>query len=488
MKIFCLRNNEKSYKLQNKENKINNRLDKSINSLNRVNSYYNCKRNNDSNYSLNSISNINNRKKPSQLKSSELTKILGKINKEFYENKNIYNVNLSKCFQQEYLKTINNSKINDNSSNNITRNYFLKSINNKPHLFIYNDYRKSNDYYYDTNKISTKQILIRENLPFEQNYNIIPKNNINHLFRKKYLKNKISNFILKNRYAPYYLIINLENDFEEEKNNKIISLNKSNKRNFTKSNNRFKRNISSAHNNLLIEKNNKDKNGLSNPKNLNNMGNFYTFWTDNDGHMGGKINLALNNSYRNKIDFYSSLYYIITIQSVCRGHKLRKNLLRKKSMNQKLNIFYKQKLVFKNLFFLLSYKYKKHFFPILKEKININNFNKKKGYDINSSLLNNISNCYQKFGKTKTNQNNYLYHNLKRLKEEKIKMKLYNNKFKTEINTPKIKKCKTKLNSYYDNNCNNNINTGNNSSKPKNEYKIQKTHAISYKSYPKKKR
>ena len=66
----------------------------------------------------------------------------------------------------------------------------------------------------------------------------------------------------------------------------------------------------------------------------------FIFWTDNDGHMGGKINLALNNSYRNKIDFYSSLYYIIKIQSVWKGHKLRKNLLRKKTMNPKLNILF----------------------------------------------------------------------------------------------------------------------------------------------------
>ena len=487
MKIFCLRNNEKSNKLQNKENKIYNRIDKSINSLNRVNSFYTCKMNNDPNYSLNSISYNNNRKKPSQLKPSNLTKILGKINKEFYKNKNIYNVNLSKCIKQEYLKTINNNKINDNSSNNIQRNYSLKSINNKPHLFKSNDERKNNDYFYDSNnKVSTKQILIRENLPFEQNYNIIPKNNIHHAYSQKYIKNKISNFILKNRYAPNNIIINLENDFEEEKNNKIISLNKSNKRNNSKSNNRSKRNISSPHNNLLIEKNYKDKNDLSNPKNLNNMRNFYIFWTDNDGHMGGKINLALNNSYRNKIDFYSSLYYIIKIQSVWKGHKLRKNLLRKKTMNPKLNIFYKQKLVFKTLFFLLSYKYKKHFFLILKEKINIDNFNKMKGYDINSSLLNNISNCYQKFCKTKTNQNNYLNHNLKRLNEEKINLKLYNNNFRSEINTLKIKKYKTKLNSYYDNNSNNNINTVNNSNKPKNEYKILKTHALSYNSHPKK--
>ena len=345
MKIFCLKNNEKIKKMKNKENKLNNRIDKSINLLNRVNSFHTYQRSIDLNYSLNGISRNNNRKKPAQLKANDLTKILGKINKELYESKNIYNVNISKCIQQEYLKAINTSKINDYSSNNITRNYSLKSINNKTHLFTYNDERKNNNYFYDNNNISMNQILLRGNLHFEQNYNIIPKNNIHHPYNQKCIKNKISNFILKNRYVPHFIKINLENDFEDEKNNNIIWLNKSNKKNCSKSNNRFKRNISPPNNNLLIEKSNKDKNGLSNPKNLNNMENFYTFWTDNDGHMGGKINLALNNSNRNKIDFYSSLYYIIKIQSVWRGNNLRKILLNKKSKNQKLNIFYKQKLV-----------------------------------------------------------------------------------------------------------------------------------------------
>ena len=89
MKIFCLKKNEKIKKMKNKENKINNRIDKSINLLNRVNSFHTYQRSIDPNYSLNGISNNNNRKKPAQLKTNDLTKILGKINKEFYKNKNI---------------------------------------------------------------------------------------------------------------------------------------------------------------------------------------------------------------------------------------------------------------------------------------------------------------------------------------------------------------------------------------------------------------
>ena len=508
MRNFYLRKNGKSKKYKIEENKINNVLNTPINTLKRinVNKYSDYKSNISPSHSLTSIytkDKQNNTKNRIVLKSNELTKILGKINREFYKNKNHCFTNISDCIQKDYLKSINNCKTNDNSSNNISRNYSYQSIYNKPQqISIYTDERKFNKNYYnyngnyDNNRNNpySNKILINENSPFSQNYNLISIYKRNKPYNQKCIKNKISNFILKN---PKHINIDLYNDFEDEKDNIIISpkkLSKSHKKNINKSQNKIKRKISGISNNILSEKNNRDNASLSNPKNINNIGNFYNFWTDNDGHTGGKINLSLNNAYRNKIDYYSSLYYIVKIQSVWRGHNLRKALLRKNSKNQKLNIFIKQKLVLKSLFYVLSYKIKNNSFKIFKENIYDNDINYKQGYDINSSLLNNISNCYQSYYKTKN-----LPYNKKKLNEDNMNnLKLYNKNFEPdiEIGTPKIKKCKTKL-VYHNDNVNNdndnkiadkNNNDNINTNKHYTEYEILKTHTISYKSKPKNKK
>ena len=344
MRNFCLRKNQKFKKLKKEENKINNRIDTSINSLNRININKFCtyKSNNSPNnsfcISINKCCDKNdNRKNLTILQPSQLKNILGKINKEFHKNKKIYSTNLSKCIQKDYLISINNSKINNSTSNNITRNYSMKSINKKSYKLSYNYERKNNIYFYENNKAFTYQSLIKENSPFAQNYNNTPIYKICQQYSQKNIKNKISNFILKNPYNPQNINIVLEKDLEDNKNNNIFSLNKSHKKNGKKSQNKFKKRISPVYNDLSNEKN-KDNMSLSNTKNMNNLGNFYSFWTDNDGHMGGKINLALNNSYRNTIDFYSSLFYIIKIQSAWRGYNIRKILLSKTFKNQKLNI------------------------------------------------------------------------------------------------------------------------------------------------------
>ena len=495
-------------------------LNPNINSLKRINvnkSNNNFKKQGsiDKTNSINNR-NINNKynsnSKPiTQLQSNELIKIIGKINKEMYKNKKNYNTSISECIHKDYLnlKSINTSyKVNGESSKNITSNLSQRSLNYRPQSFRNDEKFKNKFFITDTSNITkinnnknnnlfASQIIIKEKSPFIENNinsinnrnnlnginNIIPIYKINRNINPKNLKNKISNFILKNPYKTEYVSINLENENEEEKDNKIINVQKKHKslKKYNNSQSKFKKKISPLYDDLLIEKNsknNKNKNVFSNPKNINNMGNFYNYWADNDSHMGGKINLALNNSYRNKIDIYSSLYHIIKIQSIWRGYYLRKSLLRKSSIKSYINIFYRQKSVIKTLFYILGHKFKKDYFKIFKEKINSitsNNINnKKEGYDLSSSLLNKVSNCYQKL---KNNEGkNLLLYNKKRLNKKKNLKIDNNNIYGSEMNTPKIKKCETKINI-------NNKNKGNNYT----DYKILKTHAISYKSHKKNK-
>ena len=464
---------------------------------------------NNNNNKINKTNTIN--KKPViQLQTNELIKIIGKINKELYKNKKNYNTSISECINKDYLnlKSINNTsyKMNGESSKNITTNLSQRSINYKPKTFR-NDEKNKNNIFLATdtsniinnnnnnnNNLFANQILIREKSPFIQNNinsinsknnlnsinNIIPIYKINKNNNPKNLKSKISNFILKNPYKTEYVSINLENENEEEKDNKIINVQKKHKslKKYNNSQSKFKKKISPFYTDLIIEKNNKNnknKNVFSNPKNINNMGHFYNYWADNDSHMGGKINLALNNSYRNKIDFYSSLYYIIKIQSRWRGYYLRKSLLKKSSLKTYINIFYRQKSVIKTLFFILTNKFKKDYFKIFKDKINSsdNINNKKEGYDLGSSLLNKVSNCSQNYQNNKGQ--NLLLYNKKRLNNGRKSIKIENNnKYDSEMNTPKIKRCVTKITNI-DKKKENNYS----------EYKILKTHAISYKSHKK---
>ena len=150
--------------------------------------------------------------------------------------------------------------------------------------------------------------------------------------------------------------INMNN--KDAKDNKVISIrniHKSIKKNKNDSQQKYKKKIIPFYNDLNNKNNISKKTTFSNPKNINSMANFYNFWSDNDGHLGGKINLALNNIYGNKIDYYSSLYYIIKIQSVWRGYCLRKSLLNQSSnSNISLYFFYKHKLLLKTLFDILN--------------------------------------------------------------------------------------------------------------------------------------
>ena len=436
------------------------------------------------------------------LKSNELTNILGKINQEFYKEKKYY-TNISNYFHRDYLNLKGNSisKSNASSSKNLSRNYSQCSYVNKPESYI-ND-RKKKLTIFVNNNISHKNILgpnllkARINPPLTDNF-IRPVYQIQSVNRQNYNKNKISNFILK--HSNKQLFVNTEIDNENEniidndydKNNKIIQvkkLHKSLKKN--KSQNKFKTNITPMYNNNLSEKNNKKNEVLSNPKVLHNMGNFYNFWKDNDGHTGGKINLALNNLYRNKINFYDYLYYIIKIQSVWKGHILRKSLLQKNAKNSKLNIFYKQKTFLTLLFNILKKKFKKNYFQLFKERINeVKKINNKQGYDINSSLLNHISDCYQKYYKNKNGQNLLLY-NKKRLNQKKNNLK-YNKNITKSMNTPQITRQNTDLRFYKNNNKNNQDNKDIKDIKNTidftnyKDYKPLKTNELSYKGYKKK--
>ncbi len=423
--------------------------------------------------------------------SNELSKILSKINQEFNKNNKNY-ANISDCFQKDYLylKNMNTTKTNVSSSQNLSRNYSQCSFNNLRDSCIYDKKKQLN--IFTPNYISNRNIFYTNQFTTGNNstltdYGMPPMYQIQPITKQHSTKNTISNFILKRQNNnPYaYTEIEVENDKKKDNDNdiKIIQvrkLHKSQKRN--KSQNKFKTNIIPIYTNLKGI-NTKNKALISNPRVIHNLGNFYHFWSDNDGHLGGKINLALNNIYRNKINFHFYLYYIIKIQSHWRGYFIRKYLLKKSGKNSKLNIFYKQKTLLKLLFFILIKKYKKICFQIFMEKIN-NRINSK-GYDINSSLLNNISDCYQKYNKQKKGQNLLLY-NKKRLNEEKNNLKLYNKDRYSDINTPKMKKYNTNNRFNYSSNNNNKDNTDNKNKINYSNYKIFKTTQLCYRHKKKK--
>ena len=92
---------------------------------------------------------------------------------------------------------------------------------------------------------------------------------------------------------------------------------------------------------MLIQKDKTNEEYCLSPIKIKNIDNYYKFWSDNDEHMGGKINLGMNNPYRNQDDFLSSLYFIVKIQSVWRGYYFRRYLFFNNIINIKINIFNK---------------------------------------------------------------------------------------------------------------------------------------------------
>ena len=447
-------------------------------------------KNNRKNYLISDfyVNSKNQTKERNSCNSNELSKILGKINKEFYKNNKNY-TNISDCFQKDYLnlKNINTSKTNGSSSQNLSRNHSQYSFNNnlkesciyekKKHLSIITPNYFSNNNIFYPNQVNMENNSILTDNMIRHTYQIQP------IDKQHCIKKTISNFILKrpnnNVYANTEIEIENDNNDFNEGNNKIIQvrkIHKSLKKN--KSQNKFKTNIVPLYKNEK-GKNNKSKDVLSNPKVIHNLGNFYNFWSDNDGHVGGKINLALNNIYRNKINFHYYLYYIIKIQSNWRGYIFRKNLLKKSDINSQINIFYKQKKLLKLLFFILYNKYKRDCFKIFKEKINDN----KNGYDLHSSLLYNISNCYQNY---KNGQKLFLY-NKKRLKEKNNNIKLYNKEIILDRKSSNIKKTITTTRSNHVNNkVNNKVNKDSKNTINYTDYKINKTTQICFKHYKRK--
>ena len=471
--------NEISGSSNNVEKRIFNKYPKNRNNKNNHKDYLS------SDYYVNSK---NQTKESNSCNSNELSKILGKINKEFYKNKKNY-TNISDCFQKDYLnlKNMNTSKTVGSSSQNLSRNHSQCSFNNnlkesciyekKKHLSIITpNYFSNNNIFYPNQVNMGNNSILTDNM-IRHIYQIQP------IDKQHYIKKTISNFILKrpnnNIYANTEMEIENDNNNFNDDDNKIIQVRKKHKSlKKNKSQNKFKTNIVPLYKNDQ-GKNNKSKNVLSNPKVIHNLGNFYNFWSDNDGHLGGKINLALNNIYRNKINFHYYLYYIIKIQSNWRGYILRKNLLKKSDKISLIKMIYKQKKLLKLLFFILYDKYKRDCFKIFIEKIN----DIKNGYDINSSLLYNISNCYQNY---KNGQKLFLY-NKKRLKEKKNNIKLYNKEMILDINSSKIKKTNTTIRSNHVNNKDNNkVNKDNKNKVNYSNYKINKTTQICFRHYKKK--
>ena len=301
--------------------------------------------------------------------------------------------------------------------------------------------------------------------------------------KENFKKNRLSDYILKNRYKPEYTPGNLYsnnyklNNVKKNENNKEIKViqvrkklgrshSKSDKKinvniNRNLSQNKSKKKITQVFNDVFIQKDKKNEKYFLSPIKIKNIDNYYKFWSDNDEHMGGKINLGMNNPYRNQDDFLSSLYFIVKIQSVWRGYYFRRFLFFNNIRNIKINIFHKQKLFLGILFNILNYNLKqglKPHFDLFKEKIKVynddrnkNNINTKKGYDINSSFLNNISNSYQGIFKNKTGQ--CILYNKKMISERKKSENAYHkNKYNSELNSPIKPKYNSKINyNFYSN-------------------------------------
>ena len=507
MRNFYLKKKENLKKLKKKEDNIKNQINISINSIQiiNVNKYpINYKimkdKENDNkiltekkrNYKSYFIDKDkeNTRKNKVELKQkqndSELSIIIGKINKEFYKNKRNYNTSISDCLNidshnshnknyshKDYvnLKALNNNnnnfKLYGSYTKEMNRDYSYNSFN-RPASYIKDQRKNSNNSYTNNNLVYKSFQIFPRNHSYVSNQTNPPYPGYRQAHRNN-IKNRISNYILKNQYKQGYLSTDNQKENDNESDVKIIQVNKSLGSNYirtlTKIRNdslsKGKRKISPVCDNIMESK---GKEIFGNSKNINNIDNYYNFWNDNDMHSGGKINLALNNPCRNKVDFLSSLYHIVKIQSIWRGYYLRKSLLTKNTKNPKLNIFYKQKFFITKIFkFIIHLNLKKNF-EIFKEKIkNI----EKNGYEVNSSLINNISNCYHQIYK----RNNNLLYNKKRLSQSKKNTnQLNNNNLQLDMYTPKLKKQKTKLDSNF-----HRRNKGNT-----NNYKALKTNDICY--------
>ena len=508
MRNFYLKKKENLKKLKKKEDNIKNQINISINSIQKINvnkypiNYKIIKnKENDTkiltekkrNYKSYFIDKDkeNTRKNKVELKQkqneSELSILIGKINKEIYKNQRNYNTSISDCLNIDshnnhnknysHKDYVNLKALNNNNNNNfklygsytkdMSRDYSYNSFN-RPSSYI-KDQRKDSYNSYNNNNLIYKSFQI-----FPRNRSYV-SNQTNPSFPgyrqvgRNYIKNRISNYILKNQYKQGYLSTDNQKENDNENDAKLIQVKKSLGSNYIKtlaqirndSLSKGKRKISPVCDNILESK---GKEIFANSKNINNIDNYYNFWNDNDGHSGGKINLALNNPCRNKVDFLSSLYHIVKIQCIWRGYYLRKSLLTKNIKNPKLNIFYKQKFFITKIFKFIIHHNLKLNFEIFKEKIkNI----EKNGYEVNSSLINNLSNCYHQIYK----RNNNLLYNKKRLSvsNKNINQLNYNN-FQLDMYTPKIKKQKTKLDRNY-----NRRGKGNT-----NNYKALKTNDICY--------
>ena len=510
MRNFYLKKKENLKKLKKKEDNIKNQINISINSIQKINvnkypiNYKIIKdKENDNNILTEKKRNYksyfidkdkeNTRKNKVELKQkqndSELSILIGKINKEFYKNKRNYNTSISDClnidshnnYNKNYshkdyvnLKALNNKNNNNNFklygsyTKDISRDYSHNSFN-RPSSYIKDQSENSHNSYINNNLIYKSFQIFPRNRSYVSNqinpsfpgYRKASRNNI---------KNRISNYILKNRYKQGYMSTDNQKETDNENDVKLIQVTKSLGSNYIKtltqirndSLSKGKRKISPVCDNILERK---GKEIFGNSKNINNIDNYYKFWNDNDGHLGGKINLALNNPCRNKVNFLSSLCFIVKIQSIWRGYYLRKSLLTKNIKNPKLNIFYKQKFFITKTFKFIIHQNLKLNFEIFKEKIkNI----EKNEYEVNSSLINNLSNCYNQIYKR---NKNLLYYNKKRLSQSKKNTnKLNNNNLLNDMYTPKIKKQKTKLDTNYSRR-----NKGNT-----NNYKALKTNDICY--------
>ena len=136
MKNKYLKKKEDLIKFQNEQNNVKRiNVNKNQNNRNYYKNHFNAK------LFINKESKTT--KDKSQMKSNELSNILGKINQEVYKNNNNFS-NISDCFHRDYLnlKAINTSKTNVSSSKNISRNYSQCSFINRPETFM-NDKKKN---------------------------------------------------------------------------------------------------------------------------------------------------------------------------------------------------------------------------------------------------------------------------------------------------------------------------------------------------------
>lgn len=394
---------------------------------------------------------------------------------------------MSDYFNRVSLNELNMGDINNSKDYKYTRSY-------SKDFFLCNNFSESS-----CNPSLTNERINYNEYTFNKNNNIF-LNTVNNYYprvawskslirpvfqrsKENFKKNRLSDYILKNKYKPEYQPGNLYSKNYELNNNKksgndkeikVIQVRKKLGRSHSKSDkkinvninrnlsqNKSKKKITQVFNDLLIEKDKANEEYLINLKKIKNIDNYYKIWSDNDGHMGGKINLGMNNPYRNQDDFLSSLYFIVKIQSVWRGYYFRRYLFYNNIRNIKINIFHKQKLFLGTLFNILNYNLKqglKSHFNSFKEKIKIysddrnkNKIDTKKGYDLNSSFLNNISNSYQGIFKNKTGQ--CILYNKKMISERKKSESIYHkNRYNSDLNSPQKPKHNSKINyNFYSN-------------------------------------